>query len=247
MATSALNPGEILIDLPESGVRVAGRLEVPRGAEGIVLFVHGHGSSRLSLRNQSVARHLRMRGLATLLFDLLTEAESRADDGPRALRLDIRMLVGRLKEVTTWAVRQPELAGLPLGFFGASTGAAAALAAAAELPQHVKAVVARGGRPDLAGPGHLALVEAPTLLIVGAEDRAVLMLNEEAMARMQACNAELEVVAGASHLFEEEGKLAVAADLARAWFERYLIGRSVPRPRARSLEADRGSLSGDRL
>jgi putative phosphoribosyl transferase len=203
-------------------VRVAGRLQVPSDAVGIVVFAHGSGSGRLSPRNRAVADVLAEVGLGTLLFDLLTTEEERR----RTEVFDIGLLASRLAAVTRWVRSQPEAVGLRLGYFGASTGAGAALAAAAQPGADIAAVVSRGGRPDLAGAA-LAAVRAPTLLIVGSRDPHVLQLNRDAQARMR-CETRLAVVSGASHLFEEPGTLAEAAGLARDWFARHL-GRSAPR------------------
>ena len=178
----------------------------------MVIFVHGSGSSRLSPRNRSVASALNVRGIATLLFDLLTPDE----ETDRANVFDIHLLANRLVHVVRWLDDQPILASLPLGLFGASTGAAAALVAAAQLPDRVGAVVSRGGRPDLAGNA-LELVHAPTLLIVGGADIGVIELNEQAFARLQAPKA-LEVIPGASHLFPEPGALEAVIDRAAHWF-----------------------------
>jgi dienelactone hydrolase len=191
-------------------------LIVPAGAQGIVLFAHGSGSSRLSPRNRRVATRLHEFGLATLLFDLLDDIEA-AD---RTLVFDIPFLAERLVEAITTVRAWPELAGWPLGLFGASTGAGAALWAAAEQPAEVAAVVSRGGRPDLAAP-RLAEVRAPTLLIVGALDHEVLRLNRAALAALRA-PARLEIVPGATHLFEERGALEQVAELAGAWFAEHL-------------------------
>ncbi|MBN8891454.1 MAG: alpha/beta hydrolase [Rhodospirillales bacterium] len=185
---------------------------------GLVLFAHGSGSSRHSPRNRMVAAELRDAGLATLLFDLLTENEA-AD---RRLVFDIPLLAGRLRDAGAWATRDGRVAALPQGYFGASTGAAAALLAAAEPGARVRAVVSRGGRPDLAGTA-LAQVRAPTLLIVGGADDVVLDLNRAAQARMR-CECHLAVVPGATHLFEEPGTLEEVVTLARAWFLRHLQG-----------------------
>jgi pimeloyl-ACP methyl ester carboxylesterase len=195
-----------------------GDLVMPAGAQGLVLFAHGSGSSRLSPRNQAVAQSLNDRGLATLLFDLLTEREN-AD---RANVFDIPLLAGRLEGVARWTREAERLAALPLGFFGASTGAAAALRAAGELGDVVSAVVSRGGRPDLAAD-RLPLVTAPTLLIVGARDPEVLELNRRAAAQLR-CPHELAVVPGAGHLFEEPGALESVARLAGDWFGAHLSG-----------------------
>ncbi len=194
-------------------------LGVPPEPVGLVIFAHGSGSSRFSPRNGFVARELRTAGFATLLFDLLTAEESL----DRARVFDITLLAERLLEAVDWARRRPELASLPIGLFGASTGAAAALVAAAEEPEVVRAVVSRGGRPDLAGPA-LPKVRAPTLLIVGGHDTVVLELNRLARRRM-AAPVELAVVPGAGHLFEEPGALERVVELARDWFRRWLGGR----------------------
>ncbi|MER7505876.1 dienelactone hydrolase family protein [Nonomuraea pusilla] len=189
-----------------------GDLIVPESARGVVVFVHGSGSSRHSPRNRYVAGALNEAGLATLLFDLLTPEE----EIDRANVFDIGLLAGRLLERSAWVRRQPGVTGLPVGYFGASTGAAAALWAAAEPGNDVAAVVSRGGRPDLAGD-RLAEVRAPTLLIVGGDDPIVLELNEEARRRMRA-GCELRIVPGATHLFEEPGTLEAVAEHAREWF-----------------------------
>jgi len=199
------------------GVRLAGDLTTPDTASGLVIFAHGSGSSRLSPRNRAVAQTLNDAGLATLLFDLLDKGEA----SRRELVFDIPLLARRLAIVTRWASSYPRLRSLPLGYFGASTGAAAALLAAAELGGEIGAVVSRGGRPDLAGDA-LSRVLAPTLLIVGGEDREVLELNREAAARLR-CPHELAIVDGAGHLFEEPGTLERVAELAVGWLRRYLI------------------------
>lgn len=197
-------------------VRLPGLLGAPEGAQGTVVFAHGSGSSRLSPRNNAVAAELRGAGLATLLFDLLTEAEGR----DRANVFDIGLLAERLKDVVAWLDRQPGVAGLPLGCFGASTGAAAALRAAAQLPERVAAVVSRGGRPDLA-EAHLPEVTAPTLLIVGELDQTVVEMNQRALQLLGGEKA-LEIVPGATHLFEEPGAMEEVTRLAREWFVRFL-------------------------
>ncbi len=197
-------------------VTLEGDLEVPDGARGLVVFAHGSGSSRLSPRNRRVADALGRRSLATLLLDLLTEEEEQVDASTGALRFDIDLLAHRLVGATDWALRTRCLERLPIGYFGASTGAAAALIAAVERLEAVRAVVSRGGRPDLAR-GALAQVRAPTLLIVGGRDVEVLELNRHAYAVLR-CARRLEVVPGASHLFEEPGALDTVADLAGAWF-----------------------------
>lgn len=188
----------------------------PPAAEGLVIFAHGSGSGRLSPRNNAVAAELRRQGLATLLFDLLTPAEA-AD---RRNVFDIPLLAHRLAGAAAWAGGEPDLGGLRVGYFGASTGAAAALVAAAEPASPAAAVVSRGGRPDLAGPA-LAAVQAPTLLIVGGDDLPVLALNEAALAELR-CDKRLEIVPGATHLFEEPGALERVTELAAAWFRRHL-------------------------
>ncbi len=195
--------------------RAGGFLGVPEAARGLVVFAHGSGSSRFSPRNDFVARELRRAGFATFLFDLLTPEEA-AD---RRKVFDIPLLAGRLLEAAAWARGRPETAALPLGLFGASTGAAAALVAAAEEPAAVTAVVSRGGRPDLAGAA-LTRVEAPTLLIVGGRDHVVIELNELARRQMH-CPVELRIVPGAGHLFEEPGTLEQVVELARDWFRRW--------------------------
>jgi putative phosphoribosyl transferase len=207
---------DVPIPIP-GGEGLGGTLAIPEGASGFVLFAHGTGSSRFSPRNRSVARVLNDAGLATLLMDLLTEEEEKAERFSGHLRFDIGMLADRLRAAMAWlTVEHP----LPLGLFGASTGAAAALIAAARDPERVRAVVSRGGRPDLAGDA-LEDVRAPTLLIVGSLDTTVIDLNEQARARINA-TVEVKVVAGASHLFEEPGTLEQVATLAREWFRRYL-------------------------
>jgi putative phosphoribosyl transferase len=199
---------------------LSGDLVVPEHAEGIVLFAHGSGSGRHSPRNRYVARILQQAGLGTLLLDLLTEAEEQVDMDSGHLRFDIELLAKRLLDATDWLQEQSPTRDLSIGYFGASTGAAAALVAAAERTSLINAVVSRGGRPDLAGPA-LSRVNAPTLLAVGSEDRQVIELNRAAFARLR-CEKELEIVPGASHLFEEPGTLEKVSRLARDWFERYL-------------------------
>lgn len=197
-------------------IRLHGDLGLPREAKGVVLFAHGSGSGRLSPRNRFVAQTLQKRGLATLLLDLLEEQE--ADD--RRKVFDIDLLADRLLGATAWLRQHPATADLPIGYFGASTGAGAALQAAARMPEAVAAVVSRGGRPDLAAP-FLARVTAPTLLIVGGDDGPVIEMNQEALAQLT-CPKKLIIVPGATHLFEEPGTLEQVADHAGAWFERYL-------------------------
>ena len=205
------------VEVSAGAVRLAGQLAVPDQASGIVVFAHGSGSSRHSHRNRYVAAVLNQAALGTLLFDLLTPDE----EAYRANVFDIGLLARRLTGVTRWLRAQPATAGLPVGYFGASTGAAAALWAAAEPGSGIAAVVSRGGRPDLASP-RLGSVRAPTLLIVGGHDDVVLGLNRQAQAGLR-CENDLAVVPGATHLFEEPGTLAAAAELARDWFARHLV------------------------
>lgn len=207
----------VVIKLPEASLH--GDLALPENARGLVIFAHGSGSSRHSPRNRFVAERIKEEGLGTLLMDLLTEDEERIDDVTRELRFDIGLLARRVSQVVTWAGQQRSLKELNIGLFGSSTGAAAALVAAADSAE-VKAVVSRGGRPDLAGDA-LTRVNCPTLLIVGGHDDVVIELNEAAKAQMS-CPTELVVVPGATHLFEEPGTLENVADLAAEWFARYL-------------------------
>ena len=218
--------GERAVEIPAGPVELAGNLSVPEEAEGVVLFAHGSGSSRYSPRNRHVARALGKAGLATLLIDLLTPDEEEADRESGHLRFDVGLLARRLARATHWLRQNPDTRDLPVGYFGASTGAGAALVAAAERPREVGAVVSRGGRPDLAGDA-LPLVEAPTLLIVGSADETVIRMNEEALGRLRA-EKRLEIVPGAGHLFEEPGTLEEVARLAAGWFTRHLapdVGR----------------------
>ncbi len=215
------------VGVPLGRIALQGTLDVPRDSEGIVLFAHGSGSSRHSPRNRYVAGVLREAGLATLLMDLLTIDEEAVDARTAHLRFDIDLLAERLVGATDWLAQNPDTRALRLGYFGASTGAAAALVAAAERPDAVHAVVSRGGRPDLAGAA-LARVKAPTLLIVGGDDIPVIELNRRALAALRA-EARLEIVPGASHLFEEPGTLERVAALARQWFEARLAPRHAER------------------
>ena len=201
-------------------VALRGFVAIPRGARGVEVIAHGSGSSRFSPRNNYVAREQREAQVGTRLFDVLTAEEERLDEATRELRFDIHLLTRRLISATHWAQAQPELSPLAFGYFGASTGAAAALCAAACTPA-VRAVVSRGGRPDLAGSA-LAQVRASTLLIVGGDDLEVLSLNRRALAQLT-CEARLEIVPGATHLFEEPGALEQVASLASKWFERHLV------------------------
>lgn len=207
--------------IPARSVSLTGDLTVPPEATGMVVFAHGSGSSRLSPRNRQVAAALHESGLATLLFDLLTPEEEAVDAVTHRLRFDINLLSIRLADVTDWLMSNADTRSMRVGYFGASTGGAAALVAAALRPKAVHAVVSRGGRPDLAGR-FLPLVQAPTLLIVGSGDPAVLALNEEALRKMNAAKTHLAIVSGATHLFEEPGALEEVCRLARRWFEETL-------------------------
>jgi putative phosphoribosyl transferase len=201
-------------------VALEGVIDIPQGARGIALFAHGSGSSRHSPRNRYVARALNEGGIATLLLDLLTAEEEEEDRGGARLRFDIPLLAQRVADVTDWLFQFPETRRLRIGYFGASTGAAAALVAAAQRPDAVAAIVSRGGRPDLAGPD-LAQVRAPTLLIVGGHDYQVIAMNEDALQQLHV-ERRLAIVPGATHLFEEPGALEEVARLARDWFAHYL-------------------------
>jgi putative phosphoribosyl transferase len=209
------------VSIPSNGAVLSASLVVPDDPAGVVLFAHGSGSGRLSPRNRFVARELEARGLATLLADLLTAEEEVQDQAGGQFRFDIRLLAARLEAVARWAAGIAEVRSLPVGYFGASTGAAAALLAAAGDPERVAAIVSRGGRPDLAGRA-LSYVHAPTLLLVGGRDEAVLELNRQALARLGSAEKHLVVVPGASHLFSEPGTLEEVARLAGDWFLRWL-------------------------
>lgn len=210
------------VTIPTGEVQLHGDLTIPTGASGVVAFAHGSGSSRHSPRNRFVAGRLQEARLATLLFDLLTSHEERVDERTREYRFDIDLLARRLVQVTDWLTEEERSRDLDIGYFGASTGAGAALVAAAERPDVARAVVSRGGRPDLAGAA-LGRVRAPTLLIVGGRDEPVIDMNRDAMARMPAeTPKELEIVPGATHLFPEEGALEKVADLAAAWLTAHL-------------------------
>jgi dienelactone hydrolase len=222
---------ERTVSVPVGEVTLEGTIGIPANASGIVLFAHGSGSSRFSPRNRYVATTLRQAGLATLLLDLLSPAEEEVDEVTRQHRFDIAMLADRLIVTIDWLRSQPETADLAIGLFGASTGAGAALVAAAERPVQVAAVVSRGGRPDLAGAA-LPRVEAPTLLIVGGLDDVVIDLNERARDRMHG-DVRLEIVQGATHLFEEPGTLERVAALARDWFLQHLPVAQANSARAR--------------
>ena len=210
------------VQIPAGSATLDGNLTTVDQTEAFVLFAHGSGSSRHSPRNQFVARTLNEAGLATLLFDLLTPEEESVDLYTREHRFDISLLAERLVYATRWAKQQKQTQDLRVGYFGSSTGGGAALAAAAELPEEVGAVVSRGGRPDLAGQA-LPKVKAPTLLIVGGEDHVVIELNEQARAQMK-CECKIEIVPGATHLFEEPGALEEVAKLASDWFVKHIGG-----------------------
>jgi dienelactone hydrolase len=220
MSTHTQEIVERSVVIDAGNVDLAGDLALPAHARGIVVFAHGSGSSRHSSRNRYVAGELREADLGTLLMDLLTAEEERVDAQTGHLRFDIELLAERLVGAIHWLETQPETRGLPVGLFGASTGGGAALVAAARTPDRVGAVVSRGGRPDLADE-ELPRVQAPTLLIVGGRDEIVIKLNEQAM-RWMVAPVRLEIVPGATHLFEEPGALEQVARLARAWFARYL-------------------------
>ncbi len=214
--------------LPEQAVKVRagsvtlqGNLVIPEDAQGVVLFAHGSGSGRHSPRNRFVAERLQQTGLATLLIDLLTEQEEALDQFTAHLRFDIDLLAERLMGATDWLAQDRRTASLPVGYFGASTGAGAALVAAAQRPERIAALVSRGGRPDLAGDA-LLKVTVPSLFLVGGDDAIVIDLNRQALQRLLASEKRLVVIPGASHLFEEPGKLEEVARLAGEWFVHYL-------------------------
>lgn len=209
------------ISIPAENAILEGILHIPPAVQGIVLFAHGSGSSRHSPRNQYIAHVLQHAKLGTLLFDLLTPDEDKIDATTSQFRFDIEFLANRLVAATNWVTKNPILNKLPIGYLGASTGGAAALVAAAREADKIKAVVSRGGRPDLAGEA-LNYVKAPTLCIVGSLDETVLALNQKAYARL-VCEKKLDIVNGASHLFEEPGKLADVSQLAAQWFKHHLI------------------------
>jgi len=208
------------VDITVGPYTLKGNLHIPENAKGLVVFAHGSGSSRFSPRNQFVARKLQERELATLLMDLLIPEEEKIDERSKEYRFDIDFLAERLVGATKWVKTQKELQNMNIGYFGSSTGAAAALVAAADLKEEIQAVVSRGGRPDLAD-AVLDEVTAATLLIVGSLDYGVIELNEMAYKRLEATK-KMEIVEGATHLFEESGKLEIVADLASAWFAKYL-------------------------
>lgn len=222
MRPAAISPEPIstTVWIPAGDTTLEGELIAPSGATGVVLFAHGSGSSRHSPRNRYVAEVIRDGGMGTLLFDLLTRDEEAVDNYTRRLRFDISLLAARLTAAAEWVVEEYLAKAFNVGFFGASTGAGAALVSAANLGDKIRAVVSRGGRPDLAG-GSLPLVKAPVLLIVGGLDHVVIELNQEAYAKLT-CEKELKIVPGATHLFEEAGTLKTVALLASDWFSRFL-------------------------
>jgi putative phosphoribosyl transferase len=211
---------EVLIDV--AGATLEGTLALPSGAQGLVLFAHGSGSSRHSSRNIYVARVLQSQRIGTLLFDLLTRREELADQYSGEFRFNIPFLAKRLVDATRWAMSTPGTTDLKIGYFGASTGAGAALIAAAELSDVVSAIVSRGGRPDLAGSA-LGVVRASTLLIVGGNDEPVIGMNREALAKLKCSDKKLVIIPGATHLFEEPGTLEEVARIAADWFTRHFI------------------------
>lgn len=210
-----------ILEIPVEGGSLGGILVSPHNTKGVILFAHGSGSGRLSPRNQFVANQLNKEGFATLLFDLLTAREESVDNQTAQLRFDIDLLTSRLILATDWIREQFKLFAFPFGYFGASTGAAAALVAATKRPFFIKSIVSRGGRPDMAGPS-LGFVQAPTLLIVGEKDSAVIDLNRKALKKLAVPEKRLEIVPGATHLFEEAGALERVAQLAMEWFEEYV-------------------------
>jgi putative phosphoribosyl transferase len=217
--TKAITEEKTSVKIPADGVTINGNMAVPHGAKGIVLFAHGSGSSRFSPRNTRVAKEINKAGMGTLLIDLLTSEEEEIDEATGQFRFDIDLLSKRLIAATQWLKKNLATKNLAVGYFGASTGAAAALIAAAKLPDGIKSVVSRGGRPDLASE-HLGKVAAPTLFIVGERDTEVIELNRQAMARIRS-EKKLEIVPGATHLFEESGALEEVARLAIDWFSKY--------------------------
>ena len=221
MRTGASLVEHTSVSIPAEDVLLQGDLSIPASLKGMVLFAHGSGSGRHSPRNRYVAEVLNEHSLGTLLVDLLTPEEEQDDEIDAHLRFNIDLLTQRLVAITDWLASQTQVRAHQIGLFGASTGAAAALMTAAERPEVVKAVVSRGGRPDLAGPT-ASLVRAPTLLIVGGRDTAVIQMNRDAMALMK-CRVELKIVPGATHLFEERGTLAQVASLAADWFTTHLV------------------------
>jgi putative phosphoribosyl transferase len=222
MNTATQTPSAREVRIAAGEAWLYGDLVTPPGFAGLVLFAHGSGSGRHSSRNRQVAQRLQQAGIATLLFDLLTTQEEQVDLQTREHRFDIPLLTRRMQDATEWVWSQPELHHAPIGYFGASTGSAAAIIAAARLGERIKAVVSRGGRPDLAGPAALAAVKAPTLLIVGGADHGVIELNQEALQRLE-CEKDLIIIPGATHLFEERGALEEVAQAAASWFARHMV------------------------
>lgn len=216
-----INKIQETVRIQMDSIILEGDLEVPEGAEGLVIFAHGSGSSRHSIRNKTVAKMLRQNKMATLLFDLLTPEEEEIDNVTAHLRFDIDLLSERLIGTTDWVLQNPATKNLNIGYFGASTGAAAALSAASKRSDKIGAVVSRGGRPDLAEQA-LPSVKAPTLLIVGGKDYQVIDMNREAL-KILNCKKELQIIPGATHLFEEQGALEEVAKIAGNWFVEYLI------------------------
>ena len=227
MPRSMQAPDTREVRIPSGSAVLYGDLALPAGFAGLVLFAHGSGSGRHSARNRQVAQALQQAGIATLLFDLLTVQEETVDLQTREHRFDIPLLTGRMQDATLWAGAQPELRHAAIGYFGASTGSAAALIAAARLPDRVRAVVSRGGRPDLAGEAVLAAVQAPTLLIVGGADTQVVALNQAAFGYLGG-RKRIEIVPGAGHLFEEPGALEKVGELAADWFLAHLVDAEHP-------------------
>ncbi len=213
------NTGDVII--PCDSIHLEGMLHIPNDAIGMVIFAHGSGSSRFSSRNQYIAHHLQQARLGTLLFDLLTAQEDQIDEVTKEYRFNIELLAERLLAVSNWILTHPIAQALPLGYFGASTGGGAALLAAANGNKLIKAIVSRGGRPDLAGIA-LQKVQAATLLLVGEQDEQVIKLNEQAYAQLH-CPKKIIIIPGATHLFEEPGKLKEVAQFANAWFTEYLV------------------------
>ncbi|MCC2670980.1 MAG: DeoR family transcriptional regulator [Armatimonadetes bacterium] len=230
-----------LVQVPTGAVQLEGNLTVPPAATGVVVFAHGSGSSRHSRRNRAVAETLQQAGLGTLLIDLLTHEEEVAEAYTRHLRFDIGLLAERLVAAVDWLARDPATCSLRIGCFGASTGAAAALVAAAARPVLVAAVVSRGGRPDLALEA-LPRVTAPVLLLVGGHDEAVIPLNEQALAQLRAVK-QLVIVPGATHLFEEPGALEEVARLSARWFRRYLPSHGDVPPESEELDDDLSAIA----
>lgn len=227
MNTPTHGSSETEVRIPSGDAWLYGDLSIPSGFAGIVLFAHGSGSGRHSARNRQVAQRLQQAGIATLLFDLLTAQEEQVDLHTREHRFDIPLLTRRMQDATTWIRARADLQHAPIGYFGASTGSAAALIAAARLGDRIAAVVSRGGRPDLAGAAALAAVKAPTLLIVGGADHGVIELNQEAHQRLQ-CEKQLAIVPGATHLFEERGALEQVSQLAASWFVSHMAHAEHP-------------------